>query len=52
MRDALSADVPTVAHYFAERGYQTAAIGKMHSLTRAVATVSSTGSAKTTTPPG
>ncbi|MCB1020977.1 MAG: sulfatase-like hydrolase/transferase, partial [Acidobacteria bacterium] len=30
LRDALSDDVPTVAHYFAERGYQTAAIGKMH----------------------
>ncbi|MDZ7638932.1 MAG: sulfatase-like hydrolase/transferase [Bryobacterales bacterium] len=28
--DALPADVPTVGHYFGERGYSTAAIGKMH----------------------
>ncbi len=30
LRDALPASVPTVAHFFADKGYQTAAIGKMH----------------------
>lgn len=30
LQDPLPADIPTVGHYFRERGYSTAAIGKMH----------------------
>ena len=30
LQDALPADARTIAHHFAERGYQTGAIGKMH----------------------
>lgn len=30
LQDALSADARTAAHFFGERGYHTAAIGKMH----------------------
>src|SRR5260221_13591717 len=30
LQDALPEDVPTIAHYFRERGYATGAIGKMH----------------------
>ncbi len=30
LQDPLPADAPTVAHFFADRGYSTAAIGKMH----------------------
>ena len=30
LRDPLPASVPTVAHFFADHGYQTGAIGKMH----------------------
>ena len=30
LKDALPANVRTIAHHFAESGYQTAAIGKMH----------------------
>ena len=30
LQDALAADARTVAHFFGDRGYSTAAIGKMH----------------------
>lgn len=30
LQDPLPADIPTIGHYFQERGYSTAAIGKMH----------------------
>jgi choline-sulfatase len=30
LQDALPADIPTIGHYFRERGYSTGAIGKMH----------------------
>lgn len=30
LQDALPAGIPTIAHYFRERGYATGAIGKMH----------------------
>ena len=30
LQDPLPSDVPTVAHFFKERGYVTGAIGKMH----------------------
>jgi arylsulfatase A-like enzyme len=30
LQDALPDGIPTIAHYFRERGYTTAAIGKMH----------------------
>jgi choline-sulfatase len=30
LQDALRDDIPTIAHYFRERGYATGAIGKMH----------------------
>lgn len=30
LQDALPEDIPTIAHYFRERGYTTGAIGKMH----------------------
>ncbi len=30
LRDPLPAAVPTIGHFFAEQGYQTGAIGKMH----------------------
>nr|MCU0229674.1 sulfatase-like hydrolase/transferase [Bryobacterales bacterium] len=30
LQDALPADIPTIGHFFAERGYSTGAIGKMH----------------------
>jgi arylsulfatase A-like enzyme len=30
LQDPLPADIPTIAHFFRERGYATGAIGKMH----------------------
>lgn len=30
LQDALRDDIPTIAHFFRERGYSTGAIGKMH----------------------
>ena len=30
LQDALPEEIPTIAHYFRERGYATGAIGKMH----------------------
>ena len=30
LQDALPASIPTIAHFFAGKGYQTGAIGKMH----------------------